>query len=182
MPSWLNLANCFTLIRLALVPFVIEAILDFQGWRAVELFAAAAVTDILDGAAARRLGLSSQTGAYFDPIADKCLLSGVFLALAAVRTIPWWFVAVVFGRDLYLLIGSAILVTFTRIRKFPPSPWGKACTFFQIAAAAFAIGRDMLNLGSLAGVASATLWISTVLTLWSGVHYTWRGIHVLRAS
>jgi cardiolipin synthase len=181
MPGWLNLANCFTLLRLALVPFVVVAILNFQGWRAVELFAAAAVTDILDGAAARRLGLASQTGAWLDPIADKFLLSGAFLALAAVRTVPWWFVAVVFGRDLYLLVTAGALMAFTHIRKFPPSRWGKASTFFQIAAAGLAMGRDMLNLGSLAGLAAVVLWVSTALTLWTGVHYTWRGVRVLRA-
>src|SRR5215471_2053243 len=104
MPSWLNLANCITLLRLVLVPFVITAILGGQHLRAAELFALAAVTDVLDGAAARRLRLASQTGAYLDPIADKCLLSGVFVALAAVESVPWWFVAVVFGRDLYILM------------------------------------------------------------------------------
>ena len=87
MPRWINLPNLFTLLRLVLVPFVIQAILDGRSTLALALFGVAAFTDILDGAAARRFGLATQTGAYLDPIADKCLLSGVFLALAAARVV-----------------------------------------------------------------------------------------------
>ena len=57
---------------------------------------------------ARRRAVSAwatQAGAYLDPIADKCLLSGVFLALAAARMVPWWLVGIIFGRDLYILLG-----------------------------------------------------------------------------
>ena len=181
MPRWFNLANCFTLARLVLVPFVILAILDGRSQRAVELFVIAAVTDVLDGAAARRLKLATQTGAYLDPIADKCLLSGVFLALAAVQSVPWWFVAVVFGRDLYILGGVAVMMALTRERKFSPSVWGKVSTFAQIAAAVVWMAKDLLGFGLLTVLAGVMLWTSTVLTVWSGIHYTWRGIQVLRA-
>ena len=182
MPRRLNLANCLTLLRLALVPFIIAAILDGRHLRAAELFAIAAVTDVLDGAAARRLRLASQTGAYLDPIADKCLLSGVFVALAAVQSVPWWFVAVVFGRDLYILAAAALMMAFTRIRKFPPSVWGKVCTFVQIAAAVIWMACNIFADAPLGGLASAMLWISTAFTVWSGIHYTWRGVQVLRCE
>ncbi|HKE26964.1 MAG TPA: CDP-alcohol phosphatidyltransferase family protein [Bryobacteraceae bacterium] len=181
MPSWLNLANCITLLRLVLVPFVITAILGGQHLRAAELFALAAVTDVLDGAAARRLRLASQTGAYLDPIADKCLLSGVFVALAAVESVPWWFVAVVFGRDLYILMAVGLMMAFTHIRKFPPSVWGKVCTFVQICAAVVWMARNIFTAAPLGGLSTAMLWISAAATVWSGIHYTWRGIQVLRA-
>jgi cardiolipin synthase len=181
MPRWLNLANCFTLLRLGLVPFIVLAILDGRGEQAAVLFVLAALTDILDGAAARRLKSATQTGAYLDPIADKCLLSGVFLALAAAQSVPWWFVAVVFGRDLYLLTGVGIIMAFTRTRKFPPSVWGKLSTFVQIAAAVVWMAKGMLAFGFLSGLGFVMLWTSAVFTVWSGVHYTWRGIQVLRA-
>jgi cardiolipin synthase len=181
MPRWFNVANCFTLLRLVLVPFVVLAILDGRSQRAITLFALAAVTDVLDGAAARHLKLATQTGAYLDPIADKCLLSGVFLALAAVQTVPWWFVAVVFGRDLYLVTAAGMMMALTRIRKFPPSVWGKASTFVQITAAVVWMAKGVLGYGFLDGLAAAMLWAATLFTILSGVHYTWRGIQVLRA-
>src|SRR5262245_38836919 len=113
MPVWLNIANLLTLSRLALTPFIIRSILDGDHARALLLFAIAAVTDILDGAAARRFSFTTQAGAYLDPIADKALLSGVYLALAASHSVPIWFVAIVFGRDLYLLLAVGVLMAFT---------------------------------------------------------------------
>jgi len=181
MPRWFNLANGLTALRLVLVPFVIGAILDGRNTRAIELFAIAAATDVLDGAAARRLRLMTQSGAYLDPIADKCLLSGVFLALASVGIVPWWFVVVVFGRDLYILTAVGILMAFTRIRKFPPSPWGKISTFAQIIAAVLWMAREMFGIAALGGLPVMALWVSAAFTVWSGVHYTWLGFRVLRA-
>src|SRR5947209_4152308 len=52
MPRWLNLPNALTFARLLLTPFVIKAILDGRHTLALALFAVAAVTDLLDGAAA----------------------------------------------------------------------------------------------------------------------------------
>jgi len=176
----LNLANCLTLLRLVLVPFVISAVLDGRNLAAAELFGIAAFTDVLDGVAARRLRLATTTGAYLDPIADKCLLSGVFVALAAVEAVPWWFVILVFGRDLYILTAVGMMMAFTRIRKFPPSVWGKLSTFIQIAAAVVWMARLVFTGGRLGGLASAMLWISAACTAWSGIHYTWRGIQILR--
>ena len=83
MPRWFNLANLFTLLRLILVPYVIGAILAGRHGLALELFFVAALTDVIDGTLARSYGLATEAGAYLDPIADKCLLSGIFLALGA---------------------------------------------------------------------------------------------------
>ncbi len=135
MPRWFNLANFFTLLRLVLVPYVVLAILDAQHGKALVLFFAAALTDVIDGALARSYALESQVGAYLDPIADKCLLSGIFLALGSIGAVPWWFVALVFGRDIYILLAVVGILALTKVRKFPPSRWGKLSTFFQISAA-----------------------------------------------
>jgi len=182
MPAWVNLANSFTLLRLALVPFVIRAILQGSHLTALALSVVAGFTDIIDGAIARGLGLASQTGAYLDPIADKCLLSGIFLALGSSGIVPWWFVAVVFGRDVYILVGVLAFIGLTRIRKFPPSIWGKACTFMQISTAVVWMTRNILNLTVLDALSSAMLWVCAVFTIWSGVHYTLRGIQMLRTN
>ena len=64
---------------------------------ALILFFLAAVTDVIDGALARGSSGTSRVGAYLDPIADKCLMSGVFLALGAAKILPWWFVAWCWG-------------------------------------------------------------------------------------
>ena len=181
VPRWINLANLLTLLRLVSVPFIIQAILDGRHVLAVVLFGCAAWTDAFDGAAARRFGQKTQAGAYLDPIADKCLLSGVFLALAAARMVPWWFVAVIFGRDLYILLGVAVIMLLTPIRNFPPSVWGKASTFVQIVTAVVWLARNVLEIQVLDTLSSAMLWPCMAFTVWSGLHYTWRGAQLARA-
>jgi cardiolipin synthase len=181
MPRWLNVPNLLTLARLLMAPLVIGTILEGRHMLALALFAAAAATDILDGAAARHFGLATSTGAFLDPIADKCLLSGVFLALAAARIVPWWLVAIIFGRDLYILLGSVIVLLFTSIRRLPPSVWGKASTFVQILTAVAWMASDAIESPWLKAVASFLLWPCALLTLASGLHYTWRGLRIARA-
>ena len=161
---WLNAANLLTILRLVLVPFVIFAILDGHHTLALALFAGAAATDVLDGAVARRFRLATPVGAWLDPVADKCLLSGVFLALATAAMVPWWLVLLIFGRDFYILAGAAIVMRLTPLRRFPPSIWGKLSTFVQIVTA----------VACLAGNSSAMVWPCAAFTIWSGIHYTWR--------
>jgi cardiolipin synthase len=180
MPRWLNLPNSLTLLRLLLVPFILFAILTAQYRLALALFLAAAFSDIADGAAARRWGQGTAAGAYLDPIADKCLMSGIYLALAAARLVPWWFVALVLGRDLYLLIGASLVLRFTTARAFPPSIWGKASTFVQICTAVVWLTREAAPTPWLRSLASAMLWPTAAITLWSGLHYTWKGINTIR--
>jgi cardiolipin synthase len=181
MPSWLNLANLFTLSRLVLTPFIVRDILGGHHTRALVLFFLAAWTDVVDGWLARASQSATQTGAYLDPIADKCLLSGIFLAMGAASVVPWWFVAVVFGRDLYLLLAVAAMLVLSKVNKFPPSRWGKLSTFMQIACALTWMTRNISPGPVLDSLASAMLWVSTAFTLWSGVHYTITGIRTLRA-
>lgn len=181
LPSWANLANFFTFTRIVLTPFVVEAILTSHPIRAMALFALAAVTDIFDGVAARKLGVATSTGAYFDPIADKLLLSAVFLALAGAKWIPWWLVVLALGRDLYILLAVAVLMLLTPIRKFPPSLWGKLSTFVQICTVVVWMARNCLESPPVNALASGMIWICAAVTVWSGIHYTWRGIQLVRA-
>ena len=180
MPPWANLPNLFTFLRLLLVPFIVRAILSGRHELALALFAIAAATDILDGAAARHLRLSTQAGAYFDPIADKFLLSGVFLALAAARIVPWWLVAIVMGRDLYILLGALTMRAAIGVKAFPPSVWGKASTFIQILTVTVWIARDAFPSHIFNAAASAIIWPCVAATIWSGLHYTWRGLQFSR--
>jgi len=181
MPGWLNIPNCLTILRLLLTPLVILAISHHQPGLAMALFISAAVTDILDGAAARRWNLGTSSGAYLDPAADKCLLCGAFLALALGRYVPWWFVWIVFGRDLFILAGAGAFYLLTPVRKFPPSIWGKISTFVQIDTAVVWMARNMLEISQLNALATAMLWLCVAATLWSGVHYAWRGVQLARA-
>ena len=171
-----TLPNLFTLARLVLTPFVVLAILNAKYGQAIILCFLAGISDVVDGFLARRLGESTRVGAYFDPVADKILLSAIYIALGAVRAIPWWMVGLVFARDILILAMAAYGLLFTSVRKFPPSVWGKISTFLQIGAALVVMGaRD-----GIAAPVDLALWLMVGGTIWSGIHYTWRGIEILK--
>ena len=115
-----------TLLRVALIPFflffgleaqqVARAGLDPTGWRlaALATLVVMGASDLLDGWIARRWELTSQIGAVVDAVADKlvpvALVAFFALSIGPVfRPIPLWFLIVVFGRDLVLLVGVLML-------------------------------------------------------------------------
>jgi cardiolipin synthase len=175
-----NLPNFLTLLRLLSVAPIVIYIRDGRYWLAGWLFGAAAFTDILDGATARWLRVTTEVGAYLDPVADKCLLSGVYLALAWAHIVPWWLVAIIFGRDIYILAAVGTFMLFTPLRRFPPSIWGKVSTFVQICTAVIWIAHVIFATRVLAELSSAMLWPCVGFTVWSGLDYTWKGVHAYR--
>lgn len=173
------LPNLISLARLLLVPVVLFAIHQRDyGW-ALVWCAAAGLSDGLDGFLARRLKAQTRAGAYLDPIADKLLLSGVYLTFGVTGVIPWWLTVVVFGRDALMLLFLAGAILFTDIRHFPPSLWGKISTAIQIVTA-LAI---LMNRASLITVVERPFIIATVAaSCWSAVHYSLLGKRMLLGS
>jgi cardiolipin synthase len=173
-----NLPNLVTLSRLVLAPFIAADILRGNYGRAIILLFIAGFTDVIDGFLARHFASATPAGAYFDPIADKILLSVIYISLGLSGAMRWWMVAIVFGRDLLILAMAAYGLLFTSFRKFPPSVWGKISTFFQIAAA-------LVVMGDRAGIpAPVTLALSLMVaaTVFSGLHYAWRGLTMLKGT
>jgi len=173
-----TLPNLFTLVRLILTPFIAADILHSHYSRAIVLLFVAGFTDALDGYLARRLESATAAGAYFDPIADKILLSAIYVSLGIVGAIRWWMVALVFGRDALILAMAACGLLFTKFRNFPPSVWGKISTFFQIAAAVAVMAAH----AGFATPVTLTLYLMVFGTIVSGLHYLWRGAMMLRQT
>ncbi|HWF40023.1 MAG TPA: CDP-alcohol phosphatidyltransferase family protein [Candidatus Acidoferrales bacterium] len=125
--------NQLTFLRLAFLPFFIIAIKYDNYAVAMAIFVIAGFSDLLDGFLARSLNQKSPIGAYLDPIADKLLLSSSYFVLALKGKIGWWLAILVLGRDVLLLIASAVILIVVGYRPFPPSVWGKAATFFELS-------------------------------------------------
>lgn len=170
------LPNLFTLARIALTPFIALAILANHYGQALLLCFFAGLSDWIDGRLARRLNSITRLGAYLDPVADKLLVSVVYVSLGWVGQLSWWSVGVVLGRDLLILgmVGWGFL--FTTIREFPPSIWGKLSTALQILAALMVMGAA----NGWAVPRQPVVWAMTAATVWSGIHYAWRGLALLR--
>jgi cardiolipin synthase len=173
---WWNAPNLLTISRLILAPFAIREIVLSHPRSALALLIAAGLTDLLDGLVARATGTSSAFGQLLDPVADKVLLSGVFLGLAWVRAVPVWFVAVVLGRDLLLLAASAIVMRFTDYSDLRPSLMGKGSTVLQILTAGIVVAANAAGSAFLLDLGAFLVWPAAALTFISGLDYGWRGL------
>ena len=165
--------NLLTLMRMCMAPFLVAAILEGHFLVSFILFLAAGLTDALDGLLARWLKQRSMLGHYLDPVADKLLLSTLFLVLFYKGLIPGTVTVLVFGRDVGILLVSAILYAAVGRREFYPSIFGKANTLAQISAVA-AVLLHQLTSAHWVGVARTVALGATIgLTIASGLHYAW---------
>ncbi|MBZ5522029.1 MAG: CDP-alcohol phosphatidyltransferase family protein [Acidobacteriia bacterium] len=164
--------NLLTLLRLIFVPFAVIAVLGNHYAWALGIFIFAGITDGLDGLLARLLEQKTLLGQYLDPVADKLLLSTMFLTLSFVHQIPWTVTVLVFFRDIVILVVCTLLYATGTLRTFRPSWFGKANTLAQIVT---------VPLVMLHQVFPASLWFrygrqgginaTVALTVISGVHY-----------
>ncbi len=170
-----NAPNLLTLIRICLAPFLVAAILEGHFLLSFWLFLAAGLTDALDGALARLLKQRSMLGQYLDPVADKLLLSTLFLVLMYKGLMPTTVTVLVFGRDVGILLVSALLYAAVGRREFQPSIWGKANTLAQIAAVAAVLlyQSQLAHAPWIAVTRQVTLDATMALTVISGLHYAW---------
>lgn len=124
--------NLLTMMRLFTLPFLVIQILDHHWKLAFALLWVAGVSDGLDGLLARMLHQRTTLGQYLDPIADKLLLSTLFLVLTHVGVIPRYVTVLVFSRDLGILLIATLLFATNTLRNFSPSKLGKLNTLVQI--------------------------------------------------
>jgi cardiolipin synthase len=174
--------NQLTLLRLVFVPLIVICVMDRHWNWALGLFMVAGLSDGLDGLLARKLHQRTQLGEYLDPIADKLLLSSLFLVLAFRRLIEWKFTVMVFSRDFCILITSALLYAVVGLRDFRPSVFGKANTFAQIGALFFVLLNQVVPAASVAVTKTAFLWATFVLTTISGIHYVFVAGHRAKSA
>ena len=165
--------NLLTLLRICLAPFLIAAILEDHYAVALALFVAAGLTDALDGTLARILKQRTRLGQYLDPVADKLLLSTLFLVLTHKGLIPARVTVLVFGRDVGILLVAAILYAAVGRREFHPSIFGKVNTVIQVAAVTTVLRKQLLNVPWVADVREIALALTMAFTVVSGFHYAW---------
>lgn len=172
-----TIPNLLSLFRMGLVPFFIIAVLEGQATRALLLFAAAGVTDALDGAIARFFNQRSALGAYLDPIADKLLLTSAYVVLAfpgvgEVMRIPAWVSVLVIARDVLLVTVALILYLALGVKRFPPSLLSKLTTLTQVAAVVLVLASG--SFPEVEEVATGVVYLAAGLTIASGLDYVLR--------
>ena len=169
-----NLPNLLSLLRMALVPIFVIAVLDGDLRGALWIFAAAGVTDALDGFIARFWKQQTVLGAYLDPAADKLLLVSSYVVLAIPNlhegyVLPVWVSALVIARDVVIVVVAVILHVASGVSRFPPSLLSKVNTGAQVAAVVVILASGVDQRLETAAMTSA--FVVGGLTVASGVDY-----------
>ncbi|MGB8062946.1 MAG: CDP-alcohol phosphatidyltransferase family protein [Candidatus Sulfotelmatobacter sp.] len=167
----LTAPNQLTLLRMIFVPFIVIHLVEGHYLWAFIVFIVAGFSDGLDGLLARTLHQQTLLGQYLDPIADKLLLSTMFLVLSILHKIPWKFTVLVFSRDISILAASAVLFAIAGLRDFRPSMFGKANTFSQISAVFFVLLLQVRPLRWVWIARTVFLRATFIFTILSALHY-----------
>jgi cardiolipin synthase (CMP-forming) len=167
----LTAPNQLTLLRMMFLPFIVIKLVEGHYSSALILFVLAGLSDGLDGLLARTLKQQTVLGQYLDPIADKLLLSTMFLVLSILHKIPWKFTVLVFSRDISILAASAVLYAIAGLRDFRPSIFGKANTFAQVAAVFFVLLLEIDHARWISISRLTFLRATFTFTIISGLHY-----------
>jgi cardiolipin synthase len=165
--------NLLTLLRICMAPFLVAAILEHRYGLSLGLFVCAGLTDALDGLLARVLKQRTMLGQYLDPVADKLLLSTLFVVLMVQGLIPMRVTVLVFGRDVGILLVAALLYAATGRREFSPSIFGKANTLAQLSAVAAVLLHQLTAVHWVVVFRLVALDATIGLTVASGLHYAW---------
>jgi CDP-diacylglycerol--glycerol-3-phosphate 3-phosphatidyltransferase len=170
-----NLPTQLTVGRICLVPLVVVFLISTESIHALVaavLFAAAAVTDWLDGLIARRRGQVTTLGKLLDPVADKVLVSAALISLVQLGTIPAWVVVIMIGRE--FAVTGLRSVSAAQGVVMAASDLAKYKTVAQYLAVTLLILERNVPAGLEAEfvyLSRGTLWAALLLTVFSGIDY-----------
>ena len=176
----MNLPNKLTILRVIMIPFFVFFLLSGVGgsaskWIALVIFAAASITDTLDGYIARRDNLITDFGKFMDPLADKLLVCSALIALVDFDKVAAWIVIIIIARE-FIISGFRLIASDNGI-VIAASYWGKFKTNFQM----FMIIMLIIDLGTSTAVMieNILIVIATALTIISLVDYLVKNKQVL---
>ena len=162
-----QLPNALTVARLALIPVFVVLMVRAghkPSWPAGLTFGIAGITDQVDGFLARRWRVESRFGKLADPLADRLMIDVAVILLFAYDRLPWAGLAVIVGRDVLLLAGSALLAP--RGVEIDVNALGKAATWVLYAAIFFRIVTHPATNWPV-----DLFWAGIALALLAGVFY-----------
>lgn len=189
-----NIANVLTMVRIIMVPlFVALLLLDAEstgpggleaqndGWRwaAAGVFAAAMITDKIDGDLARSRNLITDFGKIADPIADKLLIGSGLVMLSVLQELPWWVTILILVRELGITVLRMVVI---RYGVMPASRGGKLKTVLQSVGLQLMLLPLVVIADWLAAVAFWIMIAALVVTLITGVDYVVQAVQLRSSS
>jgi cardiolipin synthase len=170
-----HVPNLISLARLGAVPVVIWCVLAGESVAAFWVFLLAGLSDAVDGLIAKRLNVTSKFGAWLDPLADKSLLVGTYVALTLRDALPMWLTILVVFRDLLIVGGALTVHTLTQRFRVEPMMISKVNTALQIGLvvlvmaerAYFPMPAQIVALGAVLVGATTVLSGAAYVVTWS---------------
>ena len=175
----MNLPNKLTILRVIMIPFFVFFLLSGVGgsaskWIALVIFAAASITDTLDGYIARRDNLITDFGKFMDPLADKLLVCSALICFVELDKLPAWMVIIIIARE-FIISGFRLIAAENGI-VIAANYWGKFKTVSQM----IMIILLMLDFGGVFAVLTQIfIWLSVALTIISLLTYIMQNRKVL---
>jgi CDP-diacylglycerol---glycerol-3-phosphate 3-phosphatidyltransferase len=163
----LNVPNLLTVLRILLVPVLVVALLDETNngdLLAAIVFAAASLTDMIDGYIARSRQQITTFGKLMDPVADKLLVIAALVVLVSLDRVAAWVAMVIIAREFAVTatrmaaVGQGVVIA--------ANWWGKAKTMVQVAAIFFAIAFSPTPL-----LVDLLVYLAVAITVISGIDY-----------
>jgi CDP-diacylglycerol---glycerol-3-phosphate 3-phosphatidyltransferase len=182
-----------TVLRIVLAPVLYVLLISNEaGWAGI-VFIVAAASDWWDGHIARSMNLVTPLGAFLDPLADKLLTGAAFIAFAWMGFIPWWMVAVILLRDIYMTYFRVVADSMglsLRTTNFAKGKTFVQMTFIAILLAALisvtgVFGNSLASIGREISSSNELFWAMaavTLLTASSALIYSYDNWPVLRAT
>ena len=181
-----TLPNLVTIARMVLVPaFIMLVVSNHPGW-ALGVFAAAGISDAVDGFVARRFGQRSELGAFLDPVADKLLVTAALVVLSLpdhpasfpqfvlLNRFPILLTILTISRDVFIVLIALVIHLATGLTRFPPTVYGKITTVVQVVTICVILLYNYLQVRSTA-VVPGLVHLTLAVTLLSGFHYIYHG-------
>jgi cardiolipin synthase len=170
-----HIPNLLSLARLGAVPAVIWCVLAGENVAAFWIFLLAGLSDALDGLIAKRLNVTSQFGAWLDPLADKALLVGTYVALSLRDALPMWLTILVVFRDALIVGGALTVQALTQRFHVEPLMISKVNTALQITLvvavmaerAYFSMPPQLVTLGAVIVAVTTVLSGGAYVVTWS---------------
>src|SRR3954454_24145637 len=164
----LNLPNTLTVLRILLVPVLVVALTsEIKGGSAIAaaVFAAAAITDGLDGYIARSRQSITTFGKVMDPVADKLLIAAALISLVSLDRLAAWVAMVIIARE--FAVSGLRLAAGQQGVVIPASGLGKVKTIVQVVAVLALIAANDAD----AVWVQALVYVMVAVTLASGADY-----------
>lgn len=172
----MNIPNLLTLFRILMIPvFVVVYYMPqvWAPWLAAAIFAAAAVTDWVDGYLARKLGQMTPFGAFLDPVADKLIVAAALVVLVENFANLWMTLpaVVIIGREIVISALREWMAEAGKRASVAVNMLGKVKTTMQMIAIIILLSQNPTQDTWLSDLGLLALQISAVLTLWSMIVY-----------